>query len=272
MKTNSNEFLSEQYKDSSKLETRINIHERYSTNKQDWHEWVFQNISFPGDGSVVEFGCGTGALWKKNLLNLESSIRVLLTDHSDGMLAQAKQALEHHPSFSFKTMDIQRIPIESSSADVAIANHMLYHVPDISQALSEIQRVLKPAGTFYASTNGFVHLKEVYEYAAGFDSSLPYIKPLNAQYFGLETGVSQLNEHFDEVHLIRFDSHLEIPAAEELADFIFSISPSFKAALMEKGALVDFTKYLNSKKDSRGFIPVTKDAGLFVCKVPKGKG
>jgi hypothetical protein len=41
---------------------------------------------------------------------------------------------------------------------------------------------------------------------------------------------------------------------------------------MEKGALVEFTQYLNSKKDRRGFIPVTKDAGLFVCKVPKGKG
>ncbi|MFC3770117.1 hypothetical protein ACFOSW_15580 [Paenibacillus sp. GCM10012303] len=65
---------------------------------------------------------------------------------------------------------------------------------------------------------------------------------------------------------------MEIPVAKELADFIFSISPSFKAALMEKGALVEFTQYLNSKKDRRGFIPVTKDAGLFVCKVPKGKG
>jgi ubiquinone/menaquinone biosynthesis C-methylase UbiE len=31
---------------------------------------------------------------------------------------------------------------------------MLYHVPDLSKAISEVYRVLKPNGTFFAATNG----------------------------------------------------------------------------------------------------------------------
>lgn len=269
MQTNSNEFVSQQYKDSSKLKTRINIHELYSTNPQDWHKWVFSKISLPSDANVVEFGCGSGALWQKNLSEVVDSIHVLVTDNSEGMLAEAKQSLGNHSSFSFKTMDIQGHDLESNFFDVAIANHMLYHVPNISQALLGIQRILKPSGIFYASTNGTDHLKEIYKYVRDFDADIPYIKPLNSQYFGLETGLSQLEDYFDEVNLVRFDSHLEIPHAHELADFIFSISPSTKDVLVQNGLSEAFIQHLESKKDSRGVITVTKDTGLFICKGPK---
>lgn len=269
MKTNTREFVNEQYKDSSKLETRINIHELYSTNQQDWHDWVFRHFAFPANARVVEFGCGSGALWQKNIAKLDESLQVLITDYSAGMLAKAKRSIGDHPSFSFRAMDIQQIEMENNSVDVAIANHMLYHVPNIKQALSEIGRILKPTGMFYASTNGLAHLKEIYEYAAGFDASLPFSKPSNARHFGLETGVEQLNEYFDEVRLIRFDCHLEIPHAEALADFIFSIGSSLKQELLERQLLDTFMQYLDDKKDGRGLIKVTKDAGLFICQNPK---
>ncbi len=39
---------------------------------------------------------------------------------------------------------------------MVLANHMLYHVPDLDRALAEIRRVLKPTGVLIAATNSRV--------------------------------------------------------------------------------------------------------------------
>lgn len=43
-------------------------------------------------------------------------------------------------------MDIHQIPFEANSYDVAFCNHVMEHVKDDIQAMSEIYRVLKPGG------------------------------------------------------------------------------------------------------------------------------
>jgi SAM-dependent methyltransferase len=43
-------------------------------------------------------------------------------------------------------MDIHKIPFESNAFDVVLCNHVLEHVDDDIQAMSEIARVLKPGG------------------------------------------------------------------------------------------------------------------------------
>ena len=55
-----------QYKNSSHLDTRIDFHERFSSNKYPWHRWVFDHFDFPDDAHVLELGCGPGKLWTEN--------------------------------------------------------------------------------------------------------------------------------------------------------------------------------------------------------------
>ena len=43
-------------------------------------------------------------------------------------------------------LNIENMPLEDNSFDVIMANHILEHVNDLSKALSEIKRVLKPGG------------------------------------------------------------------------------------------------------------------------------
>lgn len=43
-------------------------------------------------------------------------------------------------------MDIHRIPFEADTFDVAFCNHVMEHVDDDHQAMSELHRVLKPGG------------------------------------------------------------------------------------------------------------------------------
>jgi SAM-dependent methyltransferase len=53
------------------------------------------------------------------------------------------------PSRAMVRADIQELPFEDRSFDVAICNHVLEHVPDDRLAMLELHRVLRDGGTLY---------------------------------------------------------------------------------------------------------------------------
>lgn len=60
-------------------------------------------------------------------------------------------------------MDITRIELDDNVFDVIICNHVLEHIPDDRKAMSELYRVLKPAGWAILQTPVSMSLKETYE-------------------------------------------------------------------------------------------------------------
>ena len=56
--------------------------------------------------------------------------------------------------------DVQQIPLATGSVDVALAMHMLYHVPNIPQALQELRRIVRPGGKLLALTHSADHVAE----------------------------------------------------------------------------------------------------------------
>lgn len=267
MITNSKQYVNEQYNDSTRLDIRIRLHEVYSTNPTDWHEWVFDQLTFAKGSNVIEFGCGTGAMWAKNRSKIQEDWTITLTDQSEGMLTEAKRNIGELPNVTYQGMDIQAIASDDASFDVAVANHMLYHVPDRNRALAETRRILKPTGVLYASTNGLSHIGEIYDFVEEFDRTLPLTKPMNAIYFGLENGEKLLRNHFRDVLLIRYESDLRVTQVQDLADYMFTIGTGLRRALEDKGQYDVFLAFLESKKNEQGYIPVSKDSGLFVCRV-----
>ena len=79
------------------------------------------------------------------------------------MLATSHDALAPTNQFTFHVADAQSLPFADATFDGAIANHMLYHVPDRAKALGELRRILKPNGILFAATNGERHLTEIGE-------------------------------------------------------------------------------------------------------------
>ncbi|MGB0386395.1 MAG: MerR family transcriptional regulator, partial [Ardenticatenaceae bacterium] len=63
-------YVKAQYKSSKNLQTRIQLHERFSVNKYDWFLWVFDHFKLPAVCRVLEVGCGTGQFWKENLARI----------------------------------------------------------------------------------------------------------------------------------------------------------------------------------------------------------
>lgn len=72
-------------------------------------------------------------------------------DLSAGML-RSLEDLRQSGGLSLVQADAQRLPLPDRSVDVAMAMHMLYHVPDVPAAIRELRRITKRDGTVLAST------------------------------------------------------------------------------------------------------------------------
>ena len=126
------ERLREQYKDGSNLDARIRLHARFSTNRYGMFRWIFDRFALRADARVLEIGSGTAQLWMRNADRIPPRWRIALSDFSFGMLAEvrAKVARIARP-FALTRADVQALPFADATFDAVIANHMLYHVPDI---------------------------------------------------------------------------------------------------------------------------------------------
>jgi ubiquinone/menaquinone biosynthesis C-methylase UbiE len=253
-------YLSEQYGDASNLNARFAIHERFSTNKLGWHRWVYERFALPPRCQILELGCGPAYLWATNLSRIPAGWSVVLSDFSPGMLEDAQQNLADRAGrFRFEVVDAQSIPFEDHSFDAVIANHMLYHLPDMAKALSEIRRVLKPDGRLYASTVGHAHMQELGDLIVEFDpqTTLWIRSPIRG--FTLETGAAQLSPWFSEVTLHRYEDALTVTEAEPLVAYLLSsATPDY--VRRNRATLAEF---LERKLAQEGAIHVTKDSGLF---------
>jgi SAM-dependent methyltransferase len=167
-------------------------------------------------------GCGIGELWRENADRIPQGWRLVLTDRSPGMIAAA---LDAAPFADLAVADVQALPFEDASFDVAIANHMLYHVADRPRALTELARVLRPGGRLYAATIGRGHLEALRELLARVSSGA---WTASAERFGLETGPPQLEERFEDVRVERYPSTLVVTEAEPLVAYGLSMKDAFE--------------------------------------------
>jgi len=252
-------LLNEEYKDASHLNARIQFFQRFSINGVDQYRWIFDHFDLRPNSRILELGCGPGFLWQKNLDRIPPDWTITLSDFSPGMLQEAQHNLrDSGPNFSFLVIDAQTIPLETSRFDAVIANNMLYHVPDRQRALSEIHRVLKPDGYFYASTIGeesFSEMKRLIEQT----SLTPWAERLG---FSLENGGEQLSFWFTHLDLHRLDNTLLITETEPLLQMILS-GPG--GSTISEETLRHLRERIDQEVTQHGGFRSTMHFGLFVA-------
>ncbi len=254
------DYASRQSTDPANLVARRRLYQAFRTNKYPWHTWVFDKLALRADSRVLELGCGAGDLWQQNLLRVPPGLQVTLSDISEGMLAQAEQSLASSTQpFDFRLIDAQSIPYPDETFDLVIANDVLHQVPDLSAALTEISRVLKPTGRLYASGQGPNHMKELTALLTRFDPRLAGWRLLPAQAFSLDSGFDLLSEHFSRVALYRYADTLAVTDAGMLMDYILS-----GRIAVETGRLPALAELiLQVFRENGGRLPIGIDTGLF---------
>lgn len=251
----------EQYKNAKNLNDRISLHEKYSTNKQGWFNWLFSQIDFSRVNRLLELGCGNGKLWQENRIDLRNR-EIFLSDISEGMIEEVRNKLGS--DFNCIVADSEKIPFKDSYFDTIIANHVLFYLNDLNLGLKEISRVLRPNGILYCSTYGKNHMKEITEIVQNFDSRISLSNHSLYDIFGLENGESILKNYFSSVHRFYYQDSLEITESKPLIDYIMSCHGNQNEILGPR--LNEFKEYIEELLKNSGKIVVTKQAGLFICK------
>jgi ubiquinone/menaquinone biosynthesis C-methylase UbiE len=258
-------LISDQYKNASNLNARIELHRRYSTNGYGWMRWVFDHILAGPGGRVLELGCGSASLWVDNLARVPADWEIVLTDLSPGMVEEAQRNLgEQDGRFALRVVDAQKIPFGADSFDTVIANHMLYHAPDLDRALGEIRRVLRPGGRFFASTIGREHLAELVEWDRRFNLNVIHNAEV-AERFGLETGAAVLTPWFASVTRHVYEDSLRVTEAAPLIAYVLS-SMSRERVVTAEPELARFARFVENELAEHVALHITKASGLFAAR------
>lgn len=260
------ELITAQYKTADNLNARIQLHERFSTNPYPWFAWVFDRLlRLPPNSRIIELGCGSAELWRKNLHRIPPGWQITLTDASQGMIDHASQNLAGAPGFTFEIADAESLAFEDAAFDGVVANHMLYHVSNRQGALAHIQRVLKPGGTFFAATNGETHMMELYTLI---DAFLPGINAAQisrvSQPFSLENGREQIAPWFASVNLERYEDSCSVPEAEPLVAYVLSMI-GVAAQSLNSEIVSAFRQFVQDQIAAKGAIHITKAGGIFIA-------
>ena len=260
--TSMNQSLSMQYKNATNISARIRLHRDYSVNKEGWFPWLFSNLHLKSGMKVLELGAGNGALWSQNIDKVPAGVNIILSDISEGMLADAKNGIGDKPEFQYAVIDAQKIPFADNTFDLVIANHMLFYCDDISKVLSEIRRVLKPGASLVCSTYSKRHMREITDLVQNFNSNIVLSSTNLYERFGLDNGKQILSRFFSNVACKKYHDAIEISEAPPIISYILSCHGNQNEILLNH--YQEFKQYVEQKV-SGGF-NITKDAGFFAAR------
>lgn len=253
--------LSLQYKNATNISARIRLHRDYSINKEGWFPWLFSNLHIKSGMKVLELGAGNGALWSQNLKKVPKGVTIVLSDISEGILADAKKEIGDRSQFQYAVFDAQKIPFADNTFDLVIANHMLFYCNNIPKTLKEIRRVLKPGASLACSTYSKRHMREITDLVQNFNSNIVLSSTNLYERFGLDNGKQILNKFFENVTCEKYDDAIEISEAMPIISYILSCHGNQNEILLNH--YQEFKQYVEQKvKD--GFY-ITKDAGFFTA-------
>lgn len=250
------ETVKKQYDNSNRLNTRISIHQKYSTNKLGFGNWIYNNYDLSSNICILELGCGTGEMWKGKIDNLPSNSKLYLTDYSEGMVNKAKELLGKNDNVFYNVVNIENISYDNLCFDRVIANMMLYHVSNIPKALSEVRRVLKDEGYFYCATYGE---NRIVDYIA---DMLNLNIEEDKKVFTLQNGYEILKPYFKTVKRLDYNDSLDITNLDDLLDYLYSLDGISAITKIDRQLL----KVSLQNKMTDGVLHIPKEYGMFVCK------
>jgi SAM-dependent methyltransferase len=169
---------------------------------------AFEAVANAAPRRVLEIGCGPGELAARIAAELDAE--VIAVDIAPRMVELARSR-----GVDARVGDVQSLPFDDASFDVAAAVWMLYHAPDVDGAVAELARILQPGGRLIAVTNGARHLREL--------RALLGLGPHELA-FSAENGEEFLRRHFGHVTRTDVPGLIRFPDRRALVGYIEAAS------------------------------------------------
>lgn len=256
----SDQTLRQQYKTSTNLKNRANLHAKYAN--RDWFDWVAEELDWNGIHDVIDIGCDAGWFWCSTKGSVPRAVNLTLIDASDHMQKEAYKnvsACDHFQSVASDTADAPALPHPENSFDIAIMMHMMYHVTDPRRAIDEAARVLRPNGRIAITTNDVTNLKSIYEIGCDVFGGAPHDPATTI--FGPQDAIKILSDQFKDIQLHEFNDTYTVADAEDIVHYLTSFPPGNQSdADMIENARREITERLDA---SSGRI-VTRRKGTLI--------
>ncbi|MPY89365.1 MAG: metalloregulator ArsR/SmtB family transcription factor [Luteitalea sp.] len=112
---------------------------------------------------LADLGCGTG---RASAALAPWVTRVHAIDGSEEMLRAARSRLEPYPNVEVRQANLESLPLEDQSVDLALLLLVLHHIAEPARVLAEVSRVLRRGGTLVV-TDMTPHEHEEYRQQMG---------------------------------------------------------------------------------------------------------
>lgn len=253
-----------QYRTDANLAARQSIYQ-VQRPRIDLPGVVLDLARLAGTETVADIGCGNGR-YLAELARRGHGGRVLGIDMSAGMLHAARATAG---AAGLIAADAAALPLPGSVADITLAPHMLYHVPDRQVAARELRRITRDGGKVLVTLNGPDHLAEVRDVATeaavefGLERDASYAQSRADGGLNLDSGAELLATVFESVQRYEFRAELEVPEPGPILDYIRSMRLTQDMAEPE-GLVAAAARLLLAAGD--GIIRVRTQSGCLVCR------
>lgn len=235
-----------QYASDANLAARQAIY-RYQQPRVNVATWALDLVQLSGSERILDIGAGNGR-YEDALAQRRHHGPVYAVDLSAGMLRAAARRV----SCAMVVADAQRLPFAKASFDVALAMHMLYHVPDRSAAFDELRRVVRPGGAVVAVTNARDHLDALHALVGNADRA--YMG------FDCEHAAVELESHFGTVDHHELKADLVVTDPEPVVAYVRSMG-----AFMDGS--VDIGERVAAVIAREGALRITTHVCCFVARI-----
>ena len=281
--TDRDNLMHNAYASDEALVVRQRTHDLYTSPRINFPEWVLNRIAWRGDEQVLDVGMGSGLYFEAIQARIPNG-RLIGADLSLGMVQHAAH-LSSASHVGLANTDVQALPFPDHFFDVVLANHMLYHIPNINQALTELRRVLKPEGLLIAATNARYNGNNDFNMGEfdnligrgcqGLGMRRSEIETLmetihqSTGEFTLENAPGILSHHFFAVQRSDLPGTLIFPEAQPAVDYVNSMralrEPFLPASIPWSALILAIKSWLESRMTFSSYLAVPKLSGVLVA-------
>lgn len=133
-----------------------------------WRDCLLHHIPLKPSDQLLDVCCGTGKMTAKLANCLDYGGKVIGLDFCEPMLAKAAERIKSHPNrkvIELISGDALALPFPDNTFDHVVTAFGLRNLPNITEPLTEMYRVVKPGGTVTSvelSKPSLPVLKQVY--------------------------------------------------------------------------------------------------------------
>ena len=113
-----------------------------------WKKDLLNMMNASPDQKLIDVACGTGDVAKLFLETISKDSKITCVDPNKGMIKKGKEKLRKFKNLSWVIGPAENLPIAKNSFDFYTISFGLRNTKNLSKALSEAHRVLKPGGRY----------------------------------------------------------------------------------------------------------------------------